>query len=141
MAEQSEATPLNFATERGASRSRWVAGLLLLAVVGWMASGFIIPSEDTTETAEAPSEARLTSVAVVPLEAQTVTQYFVAEGQALPDRVTSLRAEATGQIAEVFVDQGDTIGHGQLIARSHPTRNDAPVPPAHPDFAPAANDF
>ena len=100
MAEQSDATPLNFDTERGASRSRWVAGLLLLAVVGWMASGFIIPSEDTTETAEAPSEARLTSVAVVPLEAQTVTQYFVAEGQALPDRVTSLRAEATGQIAE-----------------------------------------
>jgi len=141
MAEQSDATPLNFDTERGASRSRWVAGLLLLAVVGWMASGFIIPSEDTTETAEAPSEARLTSVAVVPLEAQTVTQYFVAEGQALPDRVTSLRAEATGQIAEVFVNKGDTIGQGQLIARFDVTRNDADVARAKLDLARAQNDF
>jgi multidrug efflux system membrane fusion protein len=139
MSDQPKSTQLSFDTERGASRSKWVAGLFLLGVVGWMGSGFVLPAAQQ----DAPKAAgvQLTSVAVQSSTAQAVTQYFVAEGQALPDRVTSLRAEATGQIAEVFVAKGDTVGTGQLIARFDVTRSNADLARAQEDVARAQREF
>ena len=142
MANQPAQTTLSFTTERGATRSRWVAGIVILAVVGWMGSGFI-PSSSEEEATETPvaSAARLTSVAVVPSQSEVVTQYFVAEGQAVPDRTTSIRAESTGQIAEVFVSKGDTVGTGQLIARFDVTRADADLARAKEELNRAQRDF
>ncbi len=141
MAEDTNATPLSFATEKGAARSRWVAGLLLLGVVGWMGSGFILPQDEEPQAAPVAASTRLTAVAVVPSVAETVTQYFVAEGQAQPDRMSSIRAESTGQIAEVLVEKGDTVGTGQLIARFDVTRNEADLERATQDRVRAQLDF
>ena len=41
--------PLEFETDRGASRSIWIAMLLLLAIIGWMGSGFVLPSEEVAQ--------------------------------------------------------------------------------------------
>ena len=43
---------LEFQTDKGAGRSKWLAILMALVLVGWMGSGFVIPSE----TAEAETE-------------------------------------------------------------------------------------
>ena len=36
---------LHFSADKGSSRSTIVAGLLVLGIVGWMGSGFLLPSE------------------------------------------------------------------------------------------------
>ncbi len=109
MTDHPKPQTLDFDTERGASRSKWVASALVIAITGWMGSGYIFPSEpQEDDTAEVVST-KLTSVATVPSQAETVIRNFVAEGQALPDRTTDLRAEATGSILEVLVKKGDTL--------------------------------
>jgi multidrug efflux system membrane fusion protein len=140
MANQPADTTLSFDTERGSSSSKWVATILLLGVTGWMGSGFILPSEEDVAVTPVAST-RLISVAISPSQAENVTQYFVAEGQALPDRTTSIRAESTGQIAEVLVEKGDTVGNGQLIARFDVTRNNAELARATEELARAQRDF
>ena len=35
--------PLRFETDRGASRSIWIAVALVVALIGWMGSGIILP--------------------------------------------------------------------------------------------------
>ena len=141
MSKQPANAPLSFDTERGAGRSKWVAGLLLIGVGAWMGSGFVSPAEEETVSTPVESTVRIISVAVVTSQAETVTQYFVAEGQAMPDRITSIRAEATGQIAEVMVEKGALVGTGQLIARFDVTRNEADLARAQEELARAQRDF
>ena len=141
MSKQPTNAPLSFDTERGAGRSKWVAGLLLIGVGAWMGSGFVSPAEEETVSTPVESTVRIISVAVVTSQAETVTQYFVAEGQAMPDRITSIRAEATGQIAEVMVEKGALVGTGQLIARFDVTRNEADLARAQEELARAQRDF
>ena len=80
-------TTLEFTSDKGASRSTWLAALLVLLIVGWMGSGFVLPSEAPapTVTREAPQPV---AVAVATSTAETVTQFYQAEGQALPERDT-----------------------------------------------------
>ncbi|PUB14903.1 efflux RND transporter periplasmic adaptor subunit [Yoonia sediminilitoris] len=115
---------LTFSSDMGASRSTWIAAALVLLIVGWMGSGFVFPSEDNAPatTREAPKPV---TVAVTTSGAKTVTQFFQAEGQALPDRDTALRAETSGDVAEVLVAKGQDVSAGDLIARLDPSKNDA----------------
>lgn len=108
---------LTFESDHGSNRSRLVAGGLAVAIVGWMGSGYLLPSEDTVHTAKAPVAPRAVSVAVRRSVAEPVEQVFVAEGQALPDRDTAVRAETSGQIGEVLVEMGADLEAGQVIAR------------------------
>ena len=141
MSKPATNAPLSFDTERGAGRSKWVAGLLLIGVGAWMGSGFVSPAAEEIVATPVESTVRIISVAVVSSQAETVTQYFVAEGQAMPDRITSIRAEATGQIAEVMVEKGTLVGTGQLIARFDVTRNEADLARAQEELARAQRDF
>lgn len=115
---------LEFTSDKGASRSTWVAALLVLLIVGWMGSGFVIPSEDT-DPVVAREDPKPVAVAVTTSMAETVTQFYQAEGQALPDRDTTMRAETSGDIAEVLVSKGQDVSAGDIIARFDPTNNDA----------------
>ena len=108
---------LSFESDRGSNRSRWVAGGLALAITVWMGSGYLLPSESAREEVRAPVSPRAVSVAVRRSVAEPVQQIFVAEGQALPDRDTTVRAEVSGQIAEILVERGDDLEAGQVIAR------------------------
>jgi len=132
---------LDFENERGASRSKWVAAGLVITIVGWMGSGFFAPSDDAATTATTEAVARIVSVAVTPSTAQTVTQYFVAEGQALPDRETNLRAEATGQIKDVLVKKGDRVAAGDVIARFDIAQNEADLNRAQEEQIRAKREF
>ncbi len=108
---------LSFESDRGSSRSRWVAGGLAVAIVGWMGSGYLLPSKDPEPVAAASRTPKAVSVAVRRSVAEAVEQIFAAEGQALPDRDTPVRAETSGQIGEVLVKMGDDLEAGQVIAR------------------------
>lgn len=108
---------LTFDSEKGAGRSKWVAIFLALLLVGWMGSGYIIPSDaadDEVPEAQAP---RAIAVAVVPSQAQDVQLVLTAEGQSEPDRATAVQAEAGGQVVSVSAARGDLVSAGQEIGR------------------------
>ena len=68
---------LHFADERGASRSKWVAGILALVLIAWMGSGYILPAPpEEAKTTVQPVKA--IAVAVRDRKAQAVTQVFTA---------------------------------------------------------------
>lgn len=108
---------LTFESDIGSTRSGWVAGGLVVAIVGWMGSGYLLPSNEPAPVAPGAKAPKVVSVAVRRSVAEAVEQVFVAEGQAQPDRDTSIRAETSGQIAELLVDKGAELEAGQVIAR------------------------
>ncbi|MBS1301158.1 efflux RND transporter periplasmic adaptor subunit [Loktanella sp. SALINAS62] len=126
--------PLEFRDDKGASRSSWIAGALVLAIVGWMGSGFFLSAAPPTEAPVRESIAPV-AVAVAPSSAETVTQFYQAEGQALPDRDTMLRAETSGDVAQVLVEKGQTVTAGTVIARLDSTNNEADINRAAEDLA------
>lgn len=131
---------LEFQSDKGASRSFWIAGVLVLILVGWMGSGFIIPS-DTAAPVVTREDPKPVAVAVTTSQAEIVTQFYQAEGQALPDRDTMLRAETTGDVAEVFVRKGQDVEAGAPIARLDPTNSDAELARAREELARTKRDF
>lgn len=132
--------PLEFETDRGSSRSFWAALILTVAIVAWMGSGFILPSEGAGETVER-GETLPVAVSVATSVAGPVTQFFQAEGQALPDRDTAIRAEASGQIAEVLVAKGQDVEAGSAIARFETAERQADLSRAQAELARALLDF
>jgi len=131
---------LTFSSDKGASRSTWFAALLVLLIVGWMGSGFIIPSEDS-DPVIAREEPKPVAVAVTTSMSETVTQFYQAEGQALPDRDTMMRAETSGDIAEVLVSKGQDVAAGDVIARFDPTNNNADANRVAEDLAVAEREL
>jgi len=132
--------PLTFQSDTGASRSTWIAAFLVVAIVSWMGSGFLFPTkspgEETTRQEPAP-----VAVAVTTSVAEEVTQFYRAEGQALPDRDTTIRAETSGDILEVLVRKGQDIKSGDVIARFDPTNNNADTNRASEQLVRAQREF
>ena len=139
-AKPEEPQSLTFESDKGASRSLWIAGFLVVAIIGWMGSGFFIPSADA-DPVIVREDPKPVAVAVATLVAETVTQYYQAEGQALPDRDTMLRAETTGDVAEVFVRKGQDVDAGQTIARLDPTNSNAAIARAQQELARTQRDY
>ena len=136
-----QAEGLRFDTDKGSSRSKWIAGGLAVALIGWMGSGYIFPSADDpsgTTKAEAPAPV---SVAVQDSVAEEVTLYLSAEGQAMPDRMTEVPSEAAGEIADVLVRKGQDVEAGETIARIDATRQTADLDRAEADVTRAQRDF
>jgi membrane fusion protein, multidrug efflux system len=133
--------PLTFESDAGATRSRWIAGGLAVAIVAWMGSGFLLPTKN--DAAEAPQTAsqQPVSVAVKPSKAEGVTQIFVAEGQALPDRDTMIRAETSGRIAEVLVRKGADLAADEVIARFDTAARQADLARAEEELRRAQREF
>ncbi|MGJ8587702.1 MAG: efflux RND transporter periplasmic adaptor subunit [Yoonia sp.] len=108
---------LTFDGDKGAGRSKWVAIFLALLLIGWMGSGYILPSQGADEEQAQPTAPQAVTVAVIPSEAQDVQLVLTAEGQSAPDRVTGVQAEASGQVVSVSVARGDLVSAGQEIGR------------------------
>lgn len=107
---------LSFDNDKGAGRSKWIAILLALLLVGWMGSGYIIPTEKEEETVEEGTP-RAVTVAVISSHAQDIDLVLTAEGQSTPDRSAMVRAESSGQVISVLVERGDLVTAGQEIGR------------------------
>ena len=108
---------LTFDSDKGAGRSKWAAIFLALLLVGWMGSGYVIPSAATQDAASDAPAPRAITVAVMPSQAQDVQLVLTAEGQSEPDRATNVQAEAGGQVVSVSTARGDLVSAGQEIGR------------------------
>lgn len=111
------ADTLDFETSGGSGVSGWVATALTLALIAWMGSGYIFPAEEAAAPEARDAGRRAATVAVRASVAEEVTQFFVAEGQALPDRETMIRAETSGEIESLSVQKGQIVDAGVEIAR------------------------
>jgi len=111
------ADTLDFETSGGSGVSGWVATALTLALIAWMGSGYIFPAEEPAAPEARDAGRRAATVAVRASVAEEVTQFFVAEGQALPDRETMIRAETSGEIESLSVQKGQIVDAGVEIAR------------------------
>ena len=142
MSNSNSPQTLDFTNERGATRSTWIALALAIAIIGWMGSSFVFPAQDVDETYPISTDKiSLVAVAVTPSTAENVTKFFSAEGQALPDRETSIRAETTGSIREVLVSKGDTVMAGDIIARFDIVQNEADLNRAQEELVRAQREF
>lgn len=132
---------LSFQDDKGASRSTWIAAALVVAIIVWMGSGYLWPSEDKSipQSAETPVEP--VAVAIEQSTAEPVTLFFQAEGQAQPDRDTSIRAETSGDVAEVLVMEGEDVDGGAVVARLSATRAEADLRRAQEELARAQREF
>ena len=139
--DPSQRKALEFADDKGASRAFWIAAALLVAIVGWMGSGYIIPSGEGESAPQETEKPGPVAVAVRRSVAEPVTLYFQAEGQARPDRDTSIRAEASGDVAEVLVRKGDDVTDGQVIARLTTRRAEADLKRAREELDRAQREF
>ena len=132
---------LSFRDDGGASRSTWIAAGLVLLIVAWMGSGFVLPAEDAAAPEEVTTGIEPVAVAVARSSSEQVTLYFQAEGQALPDRDTSIRAEASGDVSEVLVRKGEDVTDGAVIARLSADRAEADLARAREELAGARREF
>ena len=131
--------PLDFRDEPGSSRSKWVAGLLAVALVGWMGSGIILPAPD--DAAEAPVDAAAAvAVSVRDSRAERVTKTFSAQGQAQPDRRAILRPQTTGEVIDLPARKGQTLAAGDEIARLSTRELEARVQQARQELVRAEED-
>ena len=131
---------LRFDTDKGAGRSKWIAGALAVVLVGWMGSGAILPATGAAADAEA-APARITSVAVMDSASRDVPLVLTAEGQSIPDRAATIRAKADGQVSSVAVSRGDLVTAGQEIARIDGTIAQSQLVQAETQLAQAQRDL
>ena len=119
------ATPetMVFTDDRGASRATWVAGAMVILVFAWFISGLVRPTGNAETLVEQPPAA--ISVAFIDSTAKPVTEFFVAEGQAIADRDTTIHAETSGDILDVAFQKGDPVSSGQIIGRFDPVHRTA----------------
>jgi len=132
---------LTFRDDAGASRSTWIATALAIAMSGWMASGYVIPSGGDGGPGPASTRSDPVSVAVEISRAEPVRLLFKAEGQAQPDRDTPVRTEMAGTVARVLISEGAEIADGDVIAQLSDTRARADLDRALEERARAQREF
>ena len=131
---------LRFEDDPGARRSTWIALGIAVALILWMGSGLLL-SKDDAPVPIARQAAPPVAVAITASRAEAVTRVFSAEGQALPDRDTALRAETSGTIAEVLVRRGEDVEAGAAVARIDGARLRAELARAEAELDEAERDL
>jgi len=104
------------------NKSYLIAAAFTLGLAAWVFGGYLMKSSGK-ETPDAPAVADTVApmtVAVRTQEARPVEQFIVAQGQAEPNRTVTIRAETTGQVAEILADEGAVVAAGDVIFRLEP---------------------
>ncbi|RFC64100.1 efflux RND transporter periplasmic adaptor subunit [Fulvimarina endophytica] len=137
-------TPADPQTPRKEPRSKagWLALLFVLALVGWMGSGYLAeePAAPVAETPRAKASQPFT-VEAFRSTAKPVVQFVSAEGQARPDRQTPVRAKTGGTIEEIAARKGQFLNEGDLIARIALDDRSAQIAQAEAELARRQGDF
>lgn len=91
-------------------------------LVGWMAVGMTLREEqDTVDSGNiglrVDNRDNRVLVEVTEMLAEEVTSFIIANGSAVPDREVVLRAETTGQVDQILVEEGAFVDEGSVILR------------------------
>lgn len=98
-----------------AERPYIIAIIITLLLVLWMASGLmqaqVIPNEKSEHSVIVPK------VKVATMHAKTISDTVALYGRTEPDRVTTLKAEISGKIAQVLAQRGAKVEKDQVIVK------------------------
>lgn len=95
-------------------KTSWLAaGLLVFALVIWMASG-LLGKEDTSTSQEEP-ETSLMRVAIKALGVETMDREISLQGQLEPIQHLLLKAQTGGSIKQFMVTKGDRVEQGASL--------------------------
>ncbi|MEG4859936.1 efflux RND transporter periplasmic adaptor subunit [Microcoleus sp. K1-B6] len=86
--------------------------------IGLVAAGLLAVST-TIYVAKSRSQPKVDAIATmtVPVEAQNLTVRITSSGTVQPVQRVNLSPKGSGRIAELFVEQGDKVEAGQIVAR------------------------
>jgi HlyD family secretion protein len=93
----------------GQVRRPWLIGLLLLAAIGGTAGVFAIRRQ--------MQGGQDLSALTVPVQSSDVSLQVRGTGTIQPIRTVNLSPKVAGRIKQIFVDQGDRVTQGQVIAK------------------------
>ena len=93
----------------GKKANPWLLGLLLVGIVGTGAIAYQV----TTRTREKPDIANLT----VSVTAETLKVTIKASGSVVPFQTVNVSPKLSGRLQELYVEQGDRVTKGQILAR------------------------
>ncbi|NIO70023.1 MAG: HlyD family efflux transporter periplasmic adaptor subunit [Anaerolineae bacterium] len=92
-----------------------ISNFVILVLILWTSTACGASSPGASETLPTTTPPSLAA-------AQTArTNVVSAEGEVVPVKQVSLSFEATGQLVELLVSEGDTVEVGQVVARLDPT--------------------
>lgn len=87
----------------------WLAGLLAAAIMGVGGVGYFTLAARTPKI----DLNKLT----VPAQAEDITLRITASGSVVPIQSVNLSPKTSGRLRELFVEQGDRVEQGQIVAR------------------------
>lgn len=102
------------------NKSILIAIGLMLALVLWMASGYLMnnaQSETAAPAAPSSSVNQLMRVQTKQLQAQTIQREVVVQGQLEPRRVLRLLAETASKVEQLPIEKGQRVEEGEVIVR------------------------
>ncbi|PCJ40706.1 MAG: hypothetical protein COA71_10725 [SAR86 cluster bacterium] len=102
------------------NKSTGIAFGVCVALVLWMASGMLMGGGELSDVVTNDNDNVIDNrvlVEVTDMLAEEVTSYIIANGSARPDREVLLRAETSGQIDSILVNEGSYVDAGSVIMR------------------------
>jgi HlyD family secretion protein len=90
--------------------NRWLLALAAVGIIGAGATGIVMSRRVD------PQQAALAEL-LAPVEAETVTIRIQASGEIQPVQRVNLSPKTAGRLAQLYVEQGDRVSEGQIIAR------------------------
>ncbi|MGI9433842.1 MAG: efflux RND transporter periplasmic adaptor subunit [Geminicoccaceae bacterium] len=109
-----------------------IAGILAVALAGWLWSGQLGKNDSTPE--EAPQVERDVAkdpapiaVQVRDLTAETIAREIIANGKTAPMRLVQLRAETNGRVIELGAIEGENVRRGDLLIKLDPRDREVAV--------------
>ena len=101
------------------NKSTGIAIGVCVALVLWMASGMLMEDSGEFSIANGNINSSVMDnrvlVEVTDMQAEEITSYIISNGSATPDREVLLRAETTGQIDRILVEEGAFVDEGSVI--------------------------
>ncbi|MDX3775614.1 efflux RND transporter periplasmic adaptor subunit [Chromatiaceae bacterium AAb-1] len=94
-----------------------IAALLTLALIIWLSSGDNYSSQQQAPAPQQLPAAQLSQVETRWSQAQPYQATQVAQGQVLPWRSVSIKAQQAGQVETLLKQQGDTVQQGDKLLR------------------------
>ena len=98
-----------------AERPYIIAIIITLLLVLWMTSGLMQAQEVPNEKSE--HKVIVPKVKVETMYGQIISDTVALYGRTEPDRVTTLKAEISGKIAQVLAKRGAAVKQGQVIVK------------------------
>lgn len=120
------------------SRPRWISILLSMTIVVLLGTfGTNVLRKSRQSDRSIPSLTNLT----VPVESQSLAIRIEASGTVEPIETVNLSPESTGRLVALYVDQGDEVKAGQVLAQMYSAELEASLSQAKAQLAEAEAEY